>query len=351
MTRIRAGILGATGTVGQRLIQVLDDHPWFEVAALAASDHSAGKPYGEAAHWQLEAPLPERLAGLRVDACRPGLDCDFVLSGLPSAIAAEVEIEFARAGYPVVSNASTHRMDGDVPLIVPEVNAAHVEAVEAQRRRIGGRGFVVTNPNCSVIGLVIPLAAIDRAFGLEAVHVVTMQALSGAGYPGVASLDINDNVLPDIGGGEEAAKIESEPLKILGRWTGDRFDDRAFPISAMTHRVDVRDGHLEACSVTLKTPASPDAVEESLRGFTSDIDALDLPSAPRPAILVEGRADRPQPRLDRDRSGGMAVTVGPVSRCPVLGFRFRVLSHNTLRGAAGAALLNAELLYRRGWIG
>ena len=242
-------------------------------------------------------------------------------------------------------------MGPDVPLLVPEINADHIEALEKQRPRFGGKGFIVTNPNCSTIGLVIPLAALDRAFGLEAVHVVTMQALSGAGYPGVASLDAADNVIPNIAGGEEAEKMETEPLKILGAWTGDKFEDNQFRISAMTHRVNVRDGHLEACSVKLKQDVSSEQVEDTFRDYKSSIDALDLPSAPQPVMILEKGIDRPQPRLDRDRAAGMAVVVGPVSRCPVLDHKFRVLSHNTIRGAAGAAILNAELLYCRGLIG
>lgn len=252
MKKIKTAILGATGTVGQRMIQMLEHHPWFEIGALAASENSTGKTYREAAHWQLESEIPENIAEMSIEACRPGLDCDFVLSGLPSSIAGETEIEFAQAGCPVISNASSHRMGLDVPLLVPEINADHIEALGKQRPRFGGKGFIVTNPNCSTIGLVIPLAALDRAFGLEAVHVVTMQALSGAGYPGVASLDAADNVIPNIGGGEEAEKMETEPLKILGAWTGDKFEDNHFRISAMTHRVNVRDGHLEACSVKFK---------------------------------------------------------------------------------------------------
>ncbi len=350
MAKIRTAILGATGTVGQRLIEMLIDHPWFEVTALAASGNSAGKQYAEAAHWQLETPLPEHLAALTVDSCRPGLDCGLVLSGLPSSVAKTAEVDFARAGLPVVSNASSYRMAPDVPLLIPEVNAPHIEAIETQRKRFGGKGFIVTNPNCATIGLALPLAALDRRFGVDGLHVVTMQAISGAGYPGVASLDIVDNVLPDIGGGDEARKIETEPLKILGSWKNGRFEDRKFPIGAMTHRVNVRDGHLEACSVKLKEAASPQALEEAIADFTSDVDDLDLPSAPRPAIIVESRTDRPQPRLDRNRGRGMAVVVGPVSSCPILDYRFRVLSHNTLRGAAGAAILNAELLYRKGLI-
>jgi aspartate-semialdehyde dehydrogenase len=351
MKKIRTAILGATGTVGQRMIQMLDGHPWFEIAVLAASDNSAGKTYGEAAHWQLDTPAPQSLLDVTVQSCRPGFDCDFVLSGLPSSIARTAEVEFAEAGYPVISNASTYRMGPDIPLMVPEVNASHTVAIETQRKRFGGKGFIVTNPNCSTIGLIIPMAALDRAFGLEALHVVTMQALSGAGYPGVSAMDAVDNVLPDIGDGEEAEKIETEPLKILGSWENGRFESREFPISAMTHRVNVRDGHLEACSVRLKQPASVEAVEAAFANFTSDIDDLELPTAPRPVMIVESRSDRPQPRLDRDRDGGMVVIVGPVSECPILDYRFRLLSHNTLRGAAGAAILNAELLYRRGFIG
>lgn len=351
MKKIRTAILGATGTVGQRLIQLLDSHPWFEVTALAASDNSAGSPYGEVVRWQLETPPPARLLELQVLGSKPPIDCDFVLSGLPSGAARVAEVAFADAGIPVISNASTFRMEPDVPLLIPEVNAGHLDAVAAQRKRFSGGGFIVTNPNCSAIGLMLPLAALHRAFGIGSLHVVTMQALSGAGYPGVASLDINDNVLPDIGGGEEAEKIQTEPLKILGSWDGGRFLPVDFPISAMTHRVGVRDGHLEACSVELKRPATVDQVEEAISGFRSDIDDLELPSAPRPAIELETRRDRPQPRLDRDRGRGMTVVVGPVEACPVLDFRFRVLSHNTIRGAAGAAILNAELLYRRGMIG
>lgn len=350
MKKLRVGILGATGTVGQRMIQLLEGHPWFEVGVLAASDNSAGKKFAEAVHWQLETPIPDHLAGATVEACRPVLDCSFVLSALPTGIARETEHAFAAAGCPVISNVSSYRMDPDVPLLIPEINPGHVDALGPQRKRLGGTGFIATNPNCSVIGLVFPLAVLDRAFGLESVHVVTMQALSGAGYPGVPSLDALDNVLPAIGGGDEDAKIESEPLKILGSWNGAAFEPASFRISAQTHRVSVRDGHLEACSVKLRTATSPESVEEALRAFRSGVDDLELPSAPTPAIILERSADRPQPRLDRDRGRGMAVVVGPVSRCPALDFKFRVLSHNTIRGAAGAAILNAELLYRKGML-
>jgi aspartate-semialdehyde dehydrogenase len=351
MKKLRAGILAATGTVGQRLIQLLANHPWFEISAVAASDKSAGKPYAQATRWTLETPIPSSVAAMTVKPCKPGLDCDFVLSGLPGEIAEETELELAKSGMPVISNASSHRMKADVPLLIPEINPDHLDAVAAQKPRMGGKGFIVTNPNCTTIGLVFPMAAIHKAFGIEALSVVTMQALSGAGYPGESALDILDNILPAIGGGGEDHKIETEPLKILGQWNGNAFADAEIRMSAQTHRVNVRDGHLEAASVKLKKSASREEVEAALRNFRSPIDELELPSAPRPAIIVENDIRRPQPRLDRDRGNGMAVVVGPIQPCAVLDYKFRVCSHNTIRGAAGAAILNAELLYKRGMIG
>jgi aspartate-semialdehyde dehydrogenase len=333
------------------MIQLLETHPWFEVSSVAASDNSAGKNYAQATRWMLDTPIPEPVAKMTVQPCQPGLDCDFVLSGLPSNIAEETELQLAKAGLPVSSNASSHRMKADVPLLIPEINPDHLDALEQQKKRIGGKGFIVTNPNCSVMGLVFPLMALDRKFKVEAVHVVTMQALSGAGYPGVPSLDILDNVLPSIDMGGEDRKIETEPLKILGKWRDNRFVDAPMRISAMTHRVNVRDGHLEAVSVKLGTKALREEVETAIRDFTSPIDELNLPSAPKPAIYLETHVQRPQPRLDRDRGNGMAVVVGPISTCPVLDYKFRLLSHNTIRGAAGAAVLNAELMYRKGLIG
>jgi aspartate-semialdehyde dehydrogenase len=349
--KLRAGILAATGTVGQRLIQLLDNHPWFEVSAVAASDNSAGKKYAQATRWLLETPIPESVAGLTVQSCSPGLECDFALSGLPSSVAERIEEDLARSGVPVISNAGSHRMKPDVPLLIPEINPDHLDALTVQKRRFGGRGFIVTNPNCTTIGLVFPLAALHRKFGLEAVSVVTMQAISGAGYPGVASLDILDNVLPAIDAGGEDRKVETEPLKVLGQWKNDSFIDAPIRMSAQTHRVNVRDGHLEAVSVKLKNRASRDEVEAAIRDFRSPIDELALPSAPRPAILVESDIQRPQPRLDRDRGNGMTVVVGPVQPCAVLDYKFRLCSHNTIRGAAGAAILNAELLYKKGMLG
>ncbi|HEY2381466.1 MAG TPA: aspartate-semialdehyde dehydrogenase [Terriglobia bacterium] len=351
MAKLKVGILGATGTVGQRMIQLLEQHPWFEVSAVAASDNSAGKNYAQTTRWMLETAIPAAVARMTVQSCQPGLDCDFVLSGLPSSVAEDTELQLAKAGMPVLSNASSHRMKADVPLLIPEINPDHLDALTMQKQRTGSRGFIVTNPNCSTIGLVFPLAALERKFKLEAVHVVTMQALSGAGYPGVASLDIIDNVLPAIDMGGEDHKIETEPLKILGKWRDGKFVDSTARISAMTHRVHVRDGHLEAVSVKLATKASREEVEAAIRNFSSPIDELQLPSAPRPAVILETHVQRPQPRLDRDRGNGMAVVVGPISPCAVLDYKFRVLSHNTIRGAAGAAILNAELMYRKGLLG
>jgi aspartate-semialdehyde dehydrogenase len=350
MSKLKVGILGATGTVGQRMIQLLETHPWFEVSAVAASDNSAGKNYAQVTRWMLDTPIPDAVARMTVQSCSPGLECDFVLSGLPSNVAEETEMELAKAGMPVVSNASSHRMKADVPLLIPEINPQHLDALKAQKQRTGSRGYVVTNPNCSVIGLIFPMAALQKKFGLEAVHVVTMQALSGAGYPGVPSMDIIDNVMPAIDNGGEDRKIETEPLKILGEWRNGQFADASIRISAMTHRVNVRDGHLEAASVKLATKASRQDVETAFRDFKSPIDELQLPSAPRPVMLLETHIQRPQPRRDRDRGNGMAVVIGPVSECNVLDFKFRLLSHNTVRGAAGAAILNAELMYRKGLI-
>lgn len=351
MKKLRVGVLGATGTVGQRMIQLLEQHPWFEVSAVAASDNSVGKNYAQATRWMLDTAIPDAIAKMAVQPCQPGLDCDFALSGLPSTVAEETELALAKAGMPVISNAGSHRMKADVPLLIPELNADHLEALEHQKKRIGSRGFIVTNPNCSVIGLAFPMAALSGRFQLEAVHVVTMQALSGAGYPGVASLDIIDNVLPAIDMGGEDRKIETEPLKILGKWRDNKFVDAPIRVSAMTHRVNVRDGHLEAVSVKLGTKATREEIEAAIRDFTSPIDELQLPSAPKPVMFVESHIQRPQPRRDRDRGNGMAIVVGPVSPCAVLDYKFRLLSHNTIRGAAGAAILNAELMYRKGFIG
>lgn len=342
---IRVGILGATGTVGQRFIQLLAAHPRFAVTALAASDRSEGKPYAAASAWRLPSEMPAAVQAMVVQAPRPPLDCDVVFSSLPADAAREAEGDFARAGYPVISNSSSYRMDADVPLLIPEVNPEHLGLLDGRR----GRGFIATNPNCSAIMLALVLAPLQARFGVEAVVVTTMQALSGAGYPGASALDVTDNVLPYIANEEE--KIERETVKILGRLQEGRIAAAVFPVSAQCHRVNVQDGHLAAIRVKLGRPAEVAEVEEALASFSGVPQALGLPSAPRQPIVVRREPDRPQPRLDRDAGGGMSVTVGRLARDRVLDVRFVALSHNTIRGAAGAAILNAELLLAKGYLG
>jgi aspartate-semialdehyde dehydrogenase len=345
--RWRAGVLGATGMVGQRIVQMLARHPWFELTAVAASERSAGKRYADAVCWHLNEPMPEAARTLVVKDVAPPLDCDFVFSGLDSSVAGRVEAAFAAAGYPVVSNSKNHRMEPDVPLLIPEVNAGHLECIAAQKKNHGYRsGFIVTNPNCSTAGLVLALKPLADTFGIEQVHVVTMQAVSGAGYPGVPSMDILGNVIPFISGEEE--KMETEPRKLLGRWDGKRFVDLDVRLSAHCNRVQVLDGHMESVSVKLKKKASVEEVREALRTFEVSDELAGLPTALRRPIVVAEEADRPQPRRDADAGAGMAAVVGRVRACPLLDFKFTVLSHNLVRGAAGAALLNAELLAARG---
>jgi aspartate-semialdehyde dehydrogenase len=331
--------------VGQRFVQLLERHPRFVVTALAASDRSQGKPYAAACTWRLPGDMPAGVRALPVGAPEPPLDCDLVFSSLPGETAREVEGAFAAAGYPVLSNSSAFRMDDDVPLLIPEVNAEHLGLLEGRR----GRGFIVTNPNCSVAVLALALAPLHERFSVESVVATTLQAISGAGYPGVASLDITDNVIPFIAGEEE--KIERECRKILGRLDGGRVTPAPFAAGAQCHRVNVVDGHLVAVRVRLAQPADPAEVAAAMAGFRGAPQRLGLPSAPACPIIVRPEPDRPQPRLDRDAGGGMAVTVGRIARDPVMGIRFVALGHNTVRGAAGAAILNAELLLERGWIG
>jgi aspartate-semialdehyde dehydrogenase len=345
--KYRVGILGATGTVGQRFIQLLGGHPQFEVAALAASDRSQGKAYSEACAWRLAGDMPAAVRGLKVEAPEPPLDCDIVFSSLPGDIARETEESFARAGYAVISNSSALRMDGDVPLLIPEVNHEHLAQLDAQKAARGlGRGMIVTNPNCSTIMLVLALAPLHERFGIESCVATTLQALSGAGYPGVPSLDAVDNVIPHIGGEEE--KIESETLKILGRFDNDAVQPAPFKVSAQVHRVNVSDGHMAAVRVKLARQATVDDLREAFASFTSLPQELRLHTAPERPILVRDEPDRPQPRLDRDAGRGMSVTVGRILPDKVLDYRFVALSHNTVRGAAGAAILNAELLVATG---
>lgn len=345
----RAGVLGATGIVGQRLVNLLAEHPWFELREVAASERSSGKTYSEAVRWHLETPIPEAACALMVKGVEPTLDCDFVFSALDSSVAGPVEEDFARAGYPVVSNSRNHRMDPDVPLLIPEVNAAHVDAIPGQQKNRGyDTGFIVTNPNCSTAGLVLVLKPLADAFGLERIFVVTLQAISGAGYPGVASLDMQGNVVPFISGEEE--KMESEPQKLLGKWDGTRFIEAGLGISAHCNRVPVLDGHLECVSLGLKKIASLEEVREALRTFEVDHELAALPTALRHPVILLDEENRPQPRRDVEAGGGMAAVVGRIRECPLHDVKLTLLSHNLVRGAAGAALLNAELLAARGFI-
>ncbi len=344
MAKIRVGILGATGAVGQRFLQLLDGHPQFIVTALAASDRSQGRPYAEACSWRLPGDAPPTAAALIVQAPEPLLACDLIFSGLPADVGGPIETRFAEAGYPVISNASSHRMDDAVPLLVPEVNPDHLALLKAR----SGRGFIVTNPNCSTVMIALALAPLAARFGVEAVVVTTLQALSGAGYPGVASLDITDNVVPFIAHEEE--KIERETRKIFGRLNGSRVAPADFVVSAQCHRVNVVDGHMAAVRVRLAKAAEPGDLREAFDSFTALPQQLNLPSAPARPIVVRDEPDRPQPRLDRDAGGGMSISVGRIARDGVLGHRFVALSHNTIRGAAGAAILNAELLLAKGYL-
>jgi aspartate-semialdehyde dehydrogenase len=346
MTKYRVGILGATGMVGQRFIQLLEHHPQFEITAVAASDRSQGKAYAEACTWRLNGEMPNAVRSLPVQPPAPPLDCDFVFSSLPGDIARETEGAFASAGYPVISNSSAFRMDEDVPLLIPEVNHQHLDLITRQRQRYTSGGFIVTNPNCSTIMLALALAPLQASFGINAVVATTLQALSGAGYPGVASLDILDNVLPYISGEEE--KIEAETTKILGRFVEDRIEAAQMAVSAQCHRVNVADGHMAAVRVKFARKPALNELRESLRSFRSLPQELGLHSAPATPIVVRDEADRPQPKLDRDAGNGMTIVVGRVMPDAVLDYRFVVLSHNTIRGAAGAAILNAELMVATG---
>jgi aspartate-semialdehyde dehydrogenase len=344
-----AGILGATGLVGQRLVHLLANHPWFELTEVAASERSSGKSYAEAVRWHLDAPIPEAARTLEVRGLEPELDCDFVFSALDSSVAGPAEEEFARAGYPVISNSRNHRMDLDVPLLIPEVNAAHLAAIPVQQKNRGyNTGFIVTNPNCSTAGLVLVLKPLVDAFGLEKIFVVTLQAVSGAGYPGVPSMDVQANVVPFISGEEE--KMETEPLKLLGKWDGARFVDAGIGLSAHCNRVPVLEGHLECISIGLKKIASLNEVREALRNFEVDSELASLPTAVRYPVVVLDDEARPQPRRDVHAGNGMAAVVGRVRECPLLDVKLTLLSHNLVRGAAGAALLNAELLASRGFL-
>jgi len=345
--KIRVGILGATGMVGQRFIQLLENHPQFEISALAASDRSQGKTFQEACVWRLAGEMPESVKSMRVAAPEPPLDCELVFSSLPGegGAARASEGAFAHAGFPVISNSSAYRMDPDVPLLIPEVNHEHLALIDVQRKN-GSGGYVVTNPNCSTIMLALALAPLHASFGVTSVVATTMQALSGAGYPGVASLAISDNVLPFIDGEEE--KIEQETLKILGEFKDAEIQAAPMAVSAQCHRVNVSDGHMAAVRVKLEASPAIEDVKNAMATFTALPQELQLHSAPKSPIIVREEPDRPQSRLDRDAGNGMSVTVGRLFPDNVLDYRFVALSHNTIRGAAGAAILNAELLIALG---
>jgi aspartate-semialdehyde dehydrogenase len=349
MERRRVGILGATGMVGQRFIQLLHNHPWFEITWLAASDRSAGKAFGEACKWKLDTPLPAKIAAMKVQPNVPEL-CEgelpkIIFAALDADIARELEPKFAAAGCAVISNSSAFRMTSDVPLVIPEVNASHLPLIEAQSWRRESGGFIVTNPNCSAIGLVLALKPLEERFGIESLFVSTMQAISGAGYPGVPSLDILGNVVPFIKNEEE--KMQEEVGKLLGHLSGDSVAMLDAKLSAHCNRVAVEDGHTECVSVKFRRKVTREEILSAWSEF-APLRGEGLPTAPEIPVEFDAAVDRPQPRLDRMRGGGMAATVGRLRECPLLDWKFVVLSHNTIRGAAGAALLNAEVLARMG---
>jgi aspartate-semialdehyde dehydrogenase len=349
--RLPVAVLGATGMVGQRFIELLQGHPWFELVALAASEGHGGRPYGEVARWRLGGAMPSEAARLPVLPCRPEAlpEVKIAFSALPGEVAGEVEAAFARAGVAVFSNAKNYRLEPDVPLIVPEVNAGHAAAVLQQRKKRGWSGCIVTNANCSATPLVMALKPLQQAFGVRKVLVTTLQAISGAGYPGLPSYDILDNAIPFIGG--EEPKVESESLKMLGDWReGEGFLYAPLVVSAHCNRVATREGHLECVSVELERTASEEEIIAAWEQFVPEPQRLKLPSAPLPPLIYRREPDRPQTLHDRDAGRGMAVTIGRLRPCPVLSYKFVALGHNTIRGAAGGSLLNAELCVSKGLI-
>jgi len=348
MGKIKAGILGATGLVGQTFIYLLKDHPWFEITEVAASEKSSHKTYYEAVlgRWRFSSDIPDNVKNLEVKECKPKLDCDIVFSALDASIAREIEEDFAKNGYGVLSNASSHRMDEDVPLVIPEINPEHLELLDVQKRNRKWDGFIVTNANCTTTHLVLTLKPIHDEFGLEKVFVTSMQALSGAGYPGVASLDIIDNVIPFIRNEEQ--KVETETLKILGKFKNNKIEMANIAISAHCNRVNVRDGHTECVSVKLSSNVTIDDLINAFERF-NPLKEYKLPMAPSKPIVIKKEEDRPQPRLDREIEKGMASVIGRIRRCNVLDYKYVVLGHNLIRGAAGAAILNAEYMYYKGY--
>ncbi|MEM4326062.1 MAG: aspartate-semialdehyde dehydrogenase [Candidatus Pacearchaeota archaeon] len=341
MERIEVGVLGATGSVGQRLIQLLENHPYFKLTNLAASEKSVGKKYGEVMRekWFVSDKIPEYAKNLVIKECKPNFDCRIVFSALDSSIAAEIEKSFLEKGYIIISNSSNFRMENDIPLIIPEVNAEHIKLVE------GKSSFIIKNPNCSATGLVLALAPLHKKFKIKRIFVTTMQALSGAGYPGVSSIDIIDNIIPYISNEEE--KIELEPLKILGNFKKGKIEFADIKITAHCNRVNVLDGHLESVSFELEKKVSIEEIKREMINF-NPLKDLNLPTSPKQPIIFLDEVNRPQPRLDRDIEKGMSCVVGRLRKCNVLDYKLTILSNNSIRGAAGGALLNAELLYRKG---
>lgn len=342
MAKIKVGVLGATGNVGQRFIQALDNHPWFEISALAASERSAGKLYGEVADWKIGTEIPESVENTEVVAIDPKkIDADIVFSALPADLAQTVEPAFAKEGFVVASNASSWRMEKDVPLAIPEVNPEHLGLIDVQKKNRGWDGCIITNPNCSTIMMAVTLKPLLQ-FGIESINVATMQAISGAGYNGIYAMSIYENVVPYIGGEEE--KIQTETLKIFGDFDGAEVKNAPFKVSASCHRVPVIDGHTEAVWANLKDNPNPEQVRDAFLKF--DPGLSHLPTEPKHPIIVRDEPDRPQPRLDRDMGKGMSVSVGRIRE----GIRYVALGHNTIRGAAGASVLNAELLKEKGYL-
>jgi len=343
MKQIPVAVIGATGSVGQRFISLLDNHPWFKVVALAASDRSIGQPFSKACRWVLAEPMPDYARDMIIVPATPeSFEAKIVFSALPADLAKDLEPQFAKAGFAVCSNASSYRRADDVPLLLPEINADHIALVKEQRKLRGWSGCITTNPNCTSTGLTVALKALDDSFGVKKVFAVSLQALSGAGYPGVSSMDINDNVIPFIGGEEE--KVEWEPRKMLGKLNDHKIELADIKFSAHTNRVAVIDGHTLCASVEFANPVSPEDAIRALQNFQAQAAARDLPSAPKPVIVVRDEADRPQPRLDRMTGKGMTTVVGRVRPDPLFHLKFVVLSHNTIRGAAGGSIYNAELL-------
>lgn len=340
MVAIKAGILGATGAVGQRFVEALANHPWFEITALAASERSAGKTYKEAAGWRLDTAMPESVENIKVVPVDPkAVNADVVFSALPADLALKIEPEFAKAGFAVASNASSYRMEKDIPLVIPEVNPEHLGLLEVQQDARGWDGYIITNPNCSTIVMTLTLKPLMQ-FGLETIQVATMQAISGAGFSGVAAMAIYDNVIPYIG--SEEKKMETETLKLLGEFNGSEIVPADMRVSASCHRVPVIDGHTEAIWAGMRDKPTPEEVREAFLNFDPELG--ELPSEPEKPLIVRDEIDRPQPRLDRNMGNGMSVSVGRIRE----GIRYIAMGHNTIRGAAGASVLNAELLHSMG---